>query len=173
MATNNNAKYISSRVVLDAPFTVTGALGQDPERLNNTAKGESMASFSICKNAYNFRTKTKDSLWYRCLAFGQTADSLLQYKHKGDWLHISATELEMQIDVNHANPQIQAKLVANHIDYIGGGNGGNGSNGGNGNGNGNGNSKNNRDANGYGDNSNYETSDVPGWTGDQLSDIPF
>ena len=171
MATSNNnnraANYTQNTIAPDAPITLTGNLGKDPEQ-DQTKGGTDVAKFSIATERYDFQKKEGVTVWVNVKAFGAQVPAIMKNLRKGSTVQVVTEALEAYINLNADKPEIQFSCAARHVKFInnyGSGNGGGNRNSGNG--------RDNHDANGYGDNSQYETSDVPGWTGDQLSDIPF
>jgi len=63
-------------------FSATGNVGKDPE-IRQTQNGNQVASFSLASKAGKDHTN-----WFRCVAFGKTAEFVSQYVKKGTGLHV-------------------------------------------------------------------------------------
>ena len=180
MASNNRnsnnapAKWTQNTIAPDAPMTFIGNLGKDPEQ-DQTKGGTDVAKFSLATERYDFQEKKSVTVWMQVQVFGAQVQSIMKYLHKGSTVQITTEGIQAYINLANNEPEIQFSCAARHVKYVNNFGDGSGSNDGNGNGrrHDTGNGKDNHDENGYGDNSKYETSDVPGWNGDQLSDIPF
>ena len=175
MATSNNnnraANYTQNTIAPDAPMTLIGNLGKDPEQ-DQTKGGTAVAKFALATERYDFQKKESVTVWINVQAFGALVPGIIKNLRKGSTVQVVTEALQAYINLNADKPEIAFSCSARHVKFIN--NYGSGNGGSNGGGNRNsGNGRDNHDANGYGDNSDYETSDVPGWTGDQLSDIPF
>jgi single-strand DNA-binding protein len=60
---------------------IQGNVGQDPD-MRYTADGKPVANFSIAVSEKRGGDET--TTWFRCTAFGKTAEIVSQYLHKGD-----------------------------------------------------------------------------------------
>ena len=174
MATSNNnnraANYTQNTIAPDAPMTLTGNLGKDPEQ-DQTKGGTAVAKFSLATERYDFQKKEQVTVWVNVKAFGAQVPGIMKNLRKGSTVQVVTEAIQAYINLNADKPEIAFSCAARHVKFIN--NYGN-SEGGSGNRRSGGSGRNSQnDGNGYGDNSDYETSDVPGWTGDQLSDIPF
>lgn len=65
--------------------TFTGRLGSDVE-LKQTQTGKSVARFRLAVNGY----KQDDTSWLDFEAWGKTAETIAQYRHKGDTVGLTA-----------------------------------------------------------------------------------
>lgn len=65
--------------------TFTGRLGSDVE-LKQTQSGKSVARFRLAVNGY----KQDDTSWLDFEAWGKTAETIAQYRHKGDTVGLTA-----------------------------------------------------------------------------------
>lgn len=65
--------------------TFTGRLGSDVE-LKQTQSGKSAARFRLAVNGY----KKDDTSWLDFEAWGKTAETIAQYRHKGDTVGLTA-----------------------------------------------------------------------------------
>lgn len=65
--------------------TFTGRLGSDVE-LKQTQGGKSVARFRLAVNGY----KQDDTSWLDFEAWGKTAETIAQYRHKGDTVGLTA-----------------------------------------------------------------------------------
>lgn len=65
--------------------TFTGRLGSDVE-LKQTQTGKSVARFRLAVNGY----KQDDTAWLDFEAWGKTAETIAQYRHKGDTVGLTA-----------------------------------------------------------------------------------
>lgn len=65
--------------------TFTGRLGSDVE-LKQTQSGKSVARFRLAVNGY----KQDDTSWLDFEAWGKTAETIAQYRHKGDSVGVVA-----------------------------------------------------------------------------------
>lgn len=65
--------------------TFTGRLGSDVE-LKQTQAGKSVARFRLAVNGY----KQDDTSWLDFEAWGKTAETIAQYRHKGDTVGLTA-----------------------------------------------------------------------------------
>lgn len=62
-----------------------GRVGQDPKPL-----GDNGARFSMAIDEYNSQTKSRETLWINCVAFGKTAETVKNYVEKGRLVGITA-----------------------------------------------------------------------------------
>jgi single-strand DNA-binding protein len=66
-------------------FAFQGNLGRDPE-MRYTPSGQAVASFSVASNRKYKNAggeNVKETTWYRCSAWGKTAETCNQYLKKG------------------------------------------------------------------------------------------
>ena len=66
--------------------TVGGRLGRDPES-RTSSSGNVTATFSIANN----QGDRHETLWLDCIAFGKTAEAILAYMKKGNYLMVSGS----------------------------------------------------------------------------------
>jgi len=92
---------------------MAGRLTKEPERKVST-DGKVYANFTI---AVDRNYKTNETDFFDCVCFGNTADYILNYIHKG---YLILIEGSLQIDkwtdrnnVNHSKPKIIANVVRN------------------------------------------------------------
>lgn len=94
-------------------IVIVGRLTKDPER-KVSKDGKMFSNFTIAVNR-NFKADEAD--FFDCVAFGNTADYILNYIHKG---YLVLVEGNLQIDkwqdrngVNHSKPKIIVNVVRN------------------------------------------------------------
>ena len=92
--------------------TIIGNLGRDPE-LKTAASGTSIAKFSV---AVTLRDETH---WYRCVAFGKTADFVGQYLTKGRCVAVGGTMKSDNWEDKEGNKRISWELAANTVQAVG------------------------------------------------------
>jgi single-strand DNA-binding protein len=92
---------------------MAGRLTKEPER-RVSGEGKTFVNFTI---AVNRDYKSNEADFFDCVAFGNTADYILSYVHKG---YLVLVEGSLQIDkwqdrngVNHSKPKIIANVVKN------------------------------------------------------------
>lgn len=92
---------------------IAGRLARDPER-KISSNGKVFANFTIAVNR-NFKADEAD--FFDCVCFGNTADYVLNYVHKG---YLVLVEGSLQINkwtdrdgVKHSKPEIIANVVKN------------------------------------------------------------
>jgi single-strand DNA-binding protein len=92
---------------------MAGRLTKEPER-RVSGEGKTFVNFTL---AVNRDYKSNEADFFDCVAFGNTADYILSYVHKG---YLVLVEGSLQIDkwqdrngVNHSKPKIIANVVKN------------------------------------------------------------
>lgn len=95
-----------------AHTTISGNLGRDPE-LKTAASGLSIAKFSV---AVTLREETH---WYRCVAFGKTADFVGKYVTKGRAVIVGGQMRSDSWEDKEGNKRISWELAANSVDFAG------------------------------------------------------
>lgn len=92
---------------------MAGRLTKEPER-KVSGEGKTFVNFTI---AVNRDYKSNEADFFDCVAFGNTADYILSYVHKG---YLVLIEGNLQIDkwkdrnnINHSKPKIIANVVKN------------------------------------------------------------
>lgn len=73
-------------------ITVIGKLGKDPE-LRVLAQDKKVCKFSVCSN----ESKT-ESIWFNCESWGQTADFIEKWFHKGSDIFVSGRLKEIEYE---------------------------------------------------------------------------
>ncbi len=92
---------------------MAGRLTKEPER-RVSGEGKTFVNFTL---AVNRNYKSNEADFFDCVAFGNTADYILNYIHKG---YLVLVEGNLQIDkwqdrngVNHSKPKIIVNVVRN------------------------------------------------------------
>lgn len=92
--------------------TIIGNLGRDPE-LKTSAGGMTIAKFSV---AVTLRDETH---WYRCVAFGKTADFVGTYLTKGRCVAVGGQMRSDNWEDKDGNKRISWELAANTVQSVG------------------------------------------------------
>lgn len=97
---------------------VSGNLGHDPE-LKTTQGGTSVCSFSVCVND---RKKEGDSWvdvpnWIDVIFFGNRAESLKQYLHKGSLVFVSGKLRQNRWEDKDGNKRSKIEIIGDEIQF--------------------------------------------------------
>jgi single-strand DNA-binding protein len=86
---------------------IIGNLGKDPE-MRYTPSGQAVTSFSVASSrSYSKNGETvKETIWFRCEAWGKVAEVANQYLHKGSKVLIIG---RLKPDVATGGPKIWSK----------------------------------------------------------------
>lgn len=110
-----------------AKTVIMGNLGKDPES-RTTPSGTIIASFSVAtsRRVKKGETWEEETQWYRCKAFGKTAENLVKFKKKGESVLVEG-HMEFGSYENKDGQRVNtADLIADHIVFVSGGGGGRG-----------------------------------------------
>ena len=72
---------------------IIGNVGRNPE-MRYTPAGHVVTDFSVASNRKYTNSageEVKETIWFKCSAFGKPAEILNQYVHKGDKIFVSGT----------------------------------------------------------------------------------
>jgi single-strand DNA-binding protein len=110
-----------------------GNLGRDPE-LRYTPGGQPVANFSIATseswNKKDGSGREERTEWHRIVAWGRTAELCAQYLSKGRTVYIEGRLQTREWENKEGQKQRTTEVVANTVQFIGGGAGGAGGPGG-------------------------------------------
>jgi len=110
-----------------------GNLGRDPE-LRYTPGGQPVANFSIATseswNKKDCSGREEKTEWHRIVAWGRTAELCAQYLSKGRSVYIEGRLQTREWENKEGQKQRTTEIVANTVQFMGGGQGGAGGAGG-------------------------------------------
>jgi single-strand DNA-binding protein len=110
-----------------------GNLGRDPE-LRYTPGGQPVANFSIATseswNKKDGSGREEKTEWHRIVAWGRTAELCAQYLSKGRSVYIEGRLQTREWENKEGQKQRTTEIVANTVQFMGGGQGGAGGAGG-------------------------------------------
>ena len=94
-------------------FTVIGNIGSDLD-LRETSSGTSMVRFSVAvKRNYTRGDGERETDWFDCVAYRNTAESICKYCNKGDKIYLEGT---IEIRSYEDNQGIKRKAIDFIID---------------------------------------------------------
>lgn len=101
---------------------IRGNLGADPE-LRNTPSGNNVVNFSVAvgeKWTDKATNTVKDHTeWFRCVAFGKTADVIAQYFSKGSGILVEGKlRTQKYQDKNTGEDKYSVQLIVGSFDFI-------------------------------------------------------
>jgi len=106
---------------------IVGNLGGDPE-VRNTQSGTSVANFRVASN----RTWTDDTgeqqqetEWHRIVVFGRQAETCGQYLSAGSEVYVEGRLQTREWQNNSGETRYTTEIVANNVQFLSGGQGGN------------------------------------------------
>jgi single-strand DNA-binding protein len=109
---------------------LVGNLGRDPE-LRYTPGGQPVANFSIATseswNKKDGSGREERTEWHRIVAWGRTAELCAQYLSKGRTVYIEGRLQTREWENKEGQKQRTTEIVANTVQFIGGGGGPGGS----------------------------------------------
>jgi single-strand DNA-binding protein len=89
-------------------FTVIGNIGSDLD-LRETSSGTSMVRFSVAvKRNYTRGDGERETDWFDCVAYRNTAESICKYCNKGDKIYLEGT---IEIRSYEDNQGIKRKAI--------------------------------------------------------------
>jgi single-strand DNA-binding protein len=101
-----------------------GNLGRDPE-LRYTPGGQPVANFSIATseswNKKDGSGREERTEWHRIVAWGRTAELCAQYLSKGRTVYIEGRLQTREWENKEGQKQRTTEIVANTVQFIGGG----------------------------------------------------
>jgi single-strand DNA-binding protein len=101
-----------------------GNLGRDPE-LRYTPAGQPVANFSIATseswNKKDGSGREERTEWHRIVAWGRTAELCAQYLSKGRTVYIEGRLQTREWENKEGQKQRTTEIVANTVQFIGGG----------------------------------------------------
>ena len=99
-----------------AQITLVGHLGRDPEG-RYTPSGEAVAEFSV---AHTYKRKAGETTtWWRCTAFGKTAEIASQFLTKGDAVLVIGTAYNEPWQDKQGNDRLTLKVMVDRIVLLG------------------------------------------------------
>jgi single-strand DNA-binding protein len=106
---------------------ILGNLGRDPE-LRYTQGGQPVANFTIATNeSWNKKDgsgREERTEWHRIVAWGRTAELCAQYLAKGRTVYIEGRLQTREWENKEGQKQRTTEIVAQTVQFIGGGGGG-------------------------------------------------
>lgn len=100
-----------------ASTTIMGNLGADPE-MRYTANGSAVATFRVATSrryTKNDGEKAEETTWYRCVAWGRTAEVAAQYLQKGRSVLIEGRMSERSWDDQQGQKRYSWELVVGRL----------------------------------------------------------
>lgn len=102
---------------------ILGRLGRDPE-MRYTDKGTPVTTFSVAANTYRSDgqgNNIETTVWFRCTAWGRTAEIAAQYLQKGSTAFLVGTLQEpyAYLDKNNNNiPKASMQMTVNQLKLV-------------------------------------------------------
>lgn len=93
--------------------TLIGRLGRDPEEIQ-TRTDTKMATFSLATNDYRRNAKgetVKTTQWHECVAFGNTAQRLIEFLQKGKEVALSGRINYREYEDKEGRKQRRAQIM--------------------------------------------------------------
>lgn len=113
---------------------LVGNLGRDPE-LRYTQGGQAVANFSLATSeSFNKKDGTRDERteWHRIVVWGRSAENCSQYLSKGRTVYIEGRLQTREWENKEGQKQRTTEVVAQTVQFLGGGRGEGGGGGGGG-----------------------------------------
>lgn len=96
---------------------LVGRLVRDPEA--RAGGSTSIANFTVAVDDWNSKTKQKEGVFFRCVAFGKTADVVIQYATKGTQVAIVGRCKPNQWQDKDGNKRETWEVIVNDFQMIG------------------------------------------------------
>ena len=111
---------------------LVGNLGRDPE-LRQTPNGQAVVNFTLATSE-NWTDKSGErqerTEWHRIVVWGRTAEMCNQYLSKGRTVYVEGRIQTREWEDKEGNKRYTTEIIANDVQFLGGGGGGGGGKGG-------------------------------------------
>lgn len=104
---------------------IMGNLGQDPE-LRTTAGGTAVANIRVATNERREDASgdwTDHVEWHSITLFGKTAENVCKYLNKGSGIHVVGRIQTRKWQDKDGKDRYSTEIVANEVQFVGGGKG--------------------------------------------------
>lgn len=104
---------------------IIGNLGADPEK-RVTGTGQTVATLNVATNEKwtdKAGQKQERTEWHRVVVWGQQADNCAQYLSKGRQVYVEGRLQTRQWDDKEGNKRYTTEVVAQRVQFLGGGSG--------------------------------------------------
>lgn len=103
---------------------ILGRLGQDPE-VRATASGTTVANLNVATNELGGKDQSGQRAevteWHRVVLFGKTAELAQQYLNKGSLVYLEGRLQTRKWQDQNGNDRYSTEIVANEMQFVGGG----------------------------------------------------
>jgi single-strand DNA-binding protein len=99
-------------------ITIVGRLGGDPE-VRIEQDGRTRTSFSIADDQGKDKDKNDRTNWFRCTAWGKTAENIGNYFGKGSTIAVSGQMFAREYTGNDGKNRTSLDVVVSHFGFCG------------------------------------------------------